>query len=94
MTIKPIATAAMLGALCFSWQTASAQDQARVAQNVLYVICAPKSGTASPCIVREPIGPCPAPTAADHLPGNYPTVQRACAAAKKLDACRGGLSGC
>ena len=94
MTIKPIVAAAMLCTLCVPWQTATARDPARVAQNVLYVICAPKSGTAGPCVVREPMGPCPAPSAPDHLQGSYPNVQRACAAAQKLDVCRGGVSGC
>jgi hypothetical protein len=94
MTVKPIAAAAMLGELCVSWQTATAQDQVRVAQNVECVICAPKSGTAGRCIVQEPRGPCPATSAEDYPKQKFATVQRACAAAKALPECRGGLSGC
>ena len=92
MTIKPIAGAAMLGALCWSWQTATAQ--VRVAQNVEYVICAPKSGTAGRCLLQEPVAPCPAASAEDYPKQRFVTVQRACAEAKKRDECRGGLSGC
>jgi hypothetical protein len=94
MTIKPIAAAAMLGALCISWQTATAQPQLRVAQNVEYVICAPKSGTAGRCLVQEPVAPCPATSAEAYPKQKFATVQRACAEAKKRDECRGGLSGC
>jgi hypothetical protein len=84
----------MLCALCVPWQPATAQQQVRVAQNVEYVICAPKSGTTGRCLVQEPRGPCPAGSAEDYPKQKFATVQRACAAAKQRDECRGGLSGC
>jgi hypothetical protein len=94
MTAKPIAAAAMLCALCFAWQPAAAQRDVRIAQNVQYVICAPKSGTAGRCLVHEPIDPCPAASAEAYPKKKYATVREACAAAKALPECGGGLSGC
>jgi hypothetical protein len=94
MTTERIAAAAMLCALCFPWQTATAQHQVRVAQNVEYVICVPKPGNVGQCVVKEPVSPCPAASAEAYPKQKFATAQRACAEAKTRDECRGGLSGC
>jgi hypothetical protein len=84
----------MLCALGFAGQTAASQHDVRTAQNVEYVICAPKSGTAGQCRVQEPVAPCPAASAEDYPKQKFATAPRACAAAKALPECRGGVSGC
>ena len=93
MTASPIAASAMLCVLCLSWQTATAQHQVRVAQNVQYVICM-TTGNAGRCTVQEPIDPCPSPSAEAFPKRKFATVQEACSEAKKRQECRGGLSGC
>ena len=94
MTTKLVIGAASLCVLCSWGRPAPAQDQVRLAQNVEYVICMPRPGTAGRCVVHEPVDPCPAPSAEAYPKQKFATIERACAEAKKRDACRGGLSGC
>jgi hypothetical protein len=93
MTIRPIAAAAVICALYLPGPPASAQHQVRVAQNVAYVICVPKTGTAGQCVVKEPVSPCPAPSVQASPSKMYGSLRQACEDARKLQACR-SLSGC
>ena len=93
MTVKPIAAAAMLCALCATYQPAAAQPRVRIAQNVAYVICAPKPATPGQCLVHEPRDPCPAGSAEAFPKPMYATIGEACREARKLSACR-SVSGC
>ena len=93
MIIKPIVAATILCALYATCQPAGAQPPGRVAQNVAYVICLPKTGTAGQCAVKEPIGPCPASSVQASPSKMYGSLRQACEDARKLYACQ-SVSGC